>query len=90
MTQAFPAELQELVRQELATGKYSSESDVLLEAMKLLRERDAHIKRFRENLKARLNRLDRGDGIELDDNSLGNFLDEIEAEAHAELVSGGQ
>jgi Arc/MetJ-type ribon-helix-helix transcriptional regulator len=87
MTQAFPAELQELVRQELATGKYASESDVLLEAMKLLRKREFHLKRFRENLKARLDRLDRGDGIDLDDASLEKLFEEIEREANAELIS---
>jgi Arc/MetJ-type ribon-helix-helix transcriptional regulator len=90
MTQAFPPELQELVRLELATGKYESESAVLLEAMKLLRNRESHLRQFRETLKERLDRLDRGDAIDLNDISLQELFDEIEREVDTELTSKSQ
>ncbi len=84
MADVFSPELLQLVQQELATGRYKSEEEVLLEAMRLLRERDANLKRFRANLRARLDRLDAGDGVDLDDGSLAAFLDEIEAEVGTE------
>ena len=87
MADVSSTELQQLVQLELATGRYKSESEVLLEAMRLLRGRDAHMHAFRENLHSRLDRLDRGEGIELDDDSLQTFMDEIEAEVNAELAA---
>jgi Arc/MetJ-type ribon-helix-helix transcriptional regulator len=87
MAHVFPQDLERLVQQELATCKYKSEDEVLLEAMKLLRNRETHFQQFRKDLRARLDRLDRGEGIELDDASLAAFLDEIEAEVDAETAS---
>jgi len=87
MATVFTPELQQLVQQELATGKYRSENEVLLEAMKLLSGRDAHLKKFREDLQVRLDRLAGGEGIDLDDDSLAMFLDYIEAEVNAELAA---
>jgi antitoxin ParD1/3/4 len=87
MAHVFPPDLERLVQQELATGKYKSEDEVLLEAMRLLRDRETHLQQFRKNLRARLDRLDRGEGTELDDESLAAFLDEIEAEVEAESAS---
>jgi predicted transcriptional regulator len=40
MAYLFPPELDRLVREELATGTYNSEDDVLVEAMQALRDRD--------------------------------------------------
>ena len=87
MAHVFPPHLQRLVQQELATGKYKSEDEVLLEAMKLLRERESYFKQFRKNLLARVDRLDKGEGRELDDESLATFLDEIQTEVDAETAS---
>jgi Arc/MetJ-type ribon-helix-helix transcriptional regulator len=87
MAHVFSPDLQQLLQEELATGKYKSEDEVLLEAMKLLRDRETHLNQFRRNLKARLERLDRGEGQEFDDDELAAFMDEIEAEVNAESAS---
>jgi predicted transcriptional regulator len=42
--------LDQLVREELATGAYRSEDDVLVEAMQALRDRDEAIAGIREGL----------------------------------------
>jgi Arc/MetJ-type ribon-helix-helix transcriptional regulator len=61
------------------TGLYSSENDVLLEAMRLLRDRDAHLRQFKAQLQTRLDGLNRGEGIELeDDEALRRFFDDVE------------
>ena len=80
MSYPFPPELQQRLHEGLAAGNYQSEDEMLLEAMLLLRERDAYLKRFQERLKTRIERLDRGEGIQLeDDDALRDFFDDIQA-----------
>jgi Arc/MetJ-type ribon-helix-helix transcriptional regulator len=79
MSYPFPVEIQQLLQQGLATGQYASEDEMLLEGLRLLRERDAHFQEFRERLQSRLDRLDRGEGIELEnDAALRNFFDDVQ------------
>ena len=88
MSYPFPPDLQQLVQEGLATGNYQSEDEMLLEALQLLRRRDADLQRFKRNLKTRLDGLDRGEGIELqDDEALAEFLEDIEAEACSEIAA---
>ncbi len=88
MSYPFPPELQQLVREGLAAGNYRSEDEMLLEAVQLLRQRDADFQGFKQNLKTRLDRLDRGEGIELEnDEALNEFFDDIEAEVCSELAT---
>ena len=50
MSYPFPPVLDQLVREELATGVYRSEDDVLVEAMQALRDRDEAVAGIREGL----------------------------------------
>jgi Arc/MetJ-type ribon-helix-helix transcriptional regulator len=50
MSYVLPPELERLVREELATGVYASEDEVLLEAMRALHERDDAIVGIQEGL----------------------------------------
>ena len=50
MSYPFPPALDQMVREELATGVYHSEDDVLVEAMQALRDRDEAISGIREGL----------------------------------------
>ncbi len=46
----------------------------------MLHQRDAHFRQFEENLRTRLERLDRGEAIELeDDQTLRAFFDDVQA-----------
>jgi Arc/MetJ-type ribon-helix-helix transcriptional regulator len=47
---SFPSELDRLVREELATGIYASEDELLLEAVCALRDRDEAVKGIQEGL----------------------------------------
>ena len=80
MSYPFRPELQRLLQEGLATGNYQSEDEMLLEAVRLLRQRDTDLERFRKNLKTRLQGLERGEGIELeDDEALRSFFDDVQA-----------
>ena len=50
MSYPFPPMLDQLVREELSTGAYRSEDEVLVEAMQALRDRDEAIAGIREGL----------------------------------------
>ncbi len=80
MSYPFPSELRQLVEQGLATNNYRNEDEMLLEAVRLLHQRDTHFRKFEKNLKTRLDRLDRGEAIELeDDQALRAFFDDVQA-----------
>jgi len=80
MNYPFPPELHQLVQEGLASGDYSSEDNMLLEAMHLLRERDLHEQEFRAQLQTRIERLDRGEGIVLENEAaLQRFFDDVQS-----------
>jgi putative addiction module CopG family antidote len=81
MSYAFPSELQQLVQNELAKGNYANEDEVLLQAMRVLREREEAVQQWRAEIRSRIESLDRGQGIELEDEQgLRAFAEEIKAE----------
>jgi antitoxin ParD1/3/4 len=58
--------LAQFVEQEVASGKYGSEVDVLCEGLRLLQERQRRLRSLRADIQAGLDQLDRGEGIPLD------------------------
>jgi Arc/MetJ-type ribon-helix-helix transcriptional regulator len=88
MTETFPPDVQQFVRQEIAAGNFRSEQELVVQAVRSLRDSEENVKRFRLEVQEAVESLDRGEGIELeDDEALGAFFDEIEAEVHAELAA---
>lgn len=80
MSYCFPPELQQIVRQELSSGNYASEDDLLLEAVRSLHQREEDLRNFKVGLQGRLDRLESGDVIELeDDAALRLFFDDVQA-----------
>ena len=77
MTVEIPPEFEQFVRSVINSGTFHSESEVIGEALRLLRERQGRVQSLREEITPALERLDRGEGIELDDGSLGEFFEEI-------------
>jgi Arc/MetJ-type ribon-helix-helix transcriptional regulator len=81
MSYAFPGELQQLVQSELAKGVYASEDELLLVALTAFREREQVLQQFRAEVQSRIESLDRGEGIELEDEeALRKFADEVKLE----------
>lgn len=82
---SLPAELQQFVAQEIASGQYQSTDELLGEAVRLLRERKRH--ELRRQLQLGLDQLESGEAFDLADNaSLAAFFDEIEAEVQREMA----
>ncbi|TWU12806.1 hypothetical protein CA54_16310 [Symmachiella macrocystis] len=74
----LPHDLQDLVNEELATGRYASSEDVLKAAVQLLREQDRCFEEFRVEVQSRMKSLENGNAIKLEDESaLSGFFDDI-------------
>jgi putative addiction module CopG family antidote len=85
MTIDLPPDVQQFLDDEVASGTYRNKEELVTEAVRLLRDGSRRFQEFRDELPARVARLKRGEGIELeDDRALEEFFDEIEAEAAAE------
>ena len=70
MSMSLPQDLQQFVQQEIASGKYRSEEDLLCAGLRLLRERERRLQALREDIKPALEQLDRGEGEPLDAESI--------------------
>jgi Arc/MetJ-type ribon-helix-helix transcriptional regulator len=85
----LPPDLANFVTDQVRTGAYASEGDLVCEALRLLRSRhasqevDADIRR---KLEVGYQQIDRGEGIEVDEASLAIFFASIRAEAASELA----
>lgn len=67
MNVSLTPELEELVAEKVRTGRYTSASEVIREALRLLEEQDqvrqARLKQVRDKIKRGLKQLDDGKGI---------------------------
>jgi putative addiction module CopG family antidote len=87
MTYAFPPELDALVREELATGRYASADELLTAAVQTLRERELLLASLRDDLRIRLKRLDQGEGIVFENaDQLREYFDDIQRVDKRELT----
>lgn len=84
----IPSDLEQFVQQEVASGRYSSPEEVVSAGLRMLRDSEAHREQLRREIQRRVDRLEGGEHIELDDESLGTFFDEIEREVQEETASG--
>ena len=87
MSYCFPPELGQIVQQELAAGSYHSEDELLLEAVRLLHQREQDLREFKAQLRGRLDRLDREEGIEIEDEeALRAFFDNVQGHGRRQAV----
>jgi antitoxin ParD1/3/4 len=85
MTVEIPAELQQFVHTVIDAGRCKDETEVVGQALRLLQERQRRIEELRREIQPALDRLDRGEGIQLDDAGLDSFFEDIKARSRAEL-----
>lgn len=80
MNVSLTPQLENYVKQKVATGMYNSVSEVMREALRLLEERDAlktmKLESLRHDIQEGVDELDRGEGTPLD-------MEAIKAKARA-------
>ncbi len=89
MNVSLTPELESLVQQKVQSGLYSSASEVVREALRLLNDRDTiqqqRMVELRREIKVGLDQLDRGEGIAHDKASLSAMFEEIKQEGRKNL-----
>ena len=78
MSDSISPELRQLIQQELAAGRYASEDELLLEAVRLLAERNRRREELQRQIQIGRDQLDRGEYIDYDEVSLREFFDEVQ------------
>ena len=88
MYATFPPDVAEFMHDSVAAGVYASEADLLIEAVRQLRDGRDNYLRFQTQFRQRLEQLDRGEGISLEgDAQLEQFLRDIESEVIEEMAA---
>jgi antitoxin ParD1/3/4 len=85
MTVEIPPDLQQFVHQVIDNGSFKSETEVVGQALRLLQQRQQKLDELRQEIQLGLEQLDRGEGIELDEEGLDAFFEEIKTRSRAEL-----
>jgi putative addiction module CopG family antidote len=65
MLPALPADLAQFIHDQLGSGKYASEPEIVVDGLRLLRDRERRIAELRDKIGPALERLERGEGREL-------------------------
>jgi len=78
---ALPAELGEFVEQQIATGKYPSEEDLVVDAVRVLSRVAARQQEFRDAVRQGMEQLARGEFTQYNDQSLGELFDGLKQRA---------
>jgi antitoxin ParD1/3/4 len=62
---SLPPDLEQFVQTQLAAGKYASASEVVCDAVRLMREREIRVAALRRDIDAGIRQLESGDYIEI-------------------------
>ncbi len=81
MNPGFSPEIQSIVDEQLATGQYGSADEVVLEAVRLLAERNRRLERLRREIQIGCDEIERGEYTDYDDASLKARFDELKQRA---------
>ena len=77
MSVDIPAEFQQFVQSAVQSGSFHSEAEVVGEALRLLQQRQSRFEKLKSQIESAIGQLDRGEGIQLDDESLDQFFDDV-------------
>ena len=64
MNVSLTPELEKFVKDKVATGRYTSSSEVVREALRVLEEREERLEELRREVQKGIDSLDRGEGVD--------------------------
>ncbi len=90
MNVSLTPELETLVHEKVRSGLYTSASEVVREALRLLNDRDTiqqqRLSELRREIAVGLDELNRGEGIAYDEQSLAAMFEEVKREGRKTLA----
>ncbi len=78
-------QIQQLIKQKVESGHYSSPDEVMDAALRLLDERDKKLEALRKDVQVGLDQLECGEYVEYTDETLDQLFDKLEVEAFKDL-----
>ncbi len=83
MTVTLRPELEQIINDQLASGRYPSPTEVIGDALRLLKERDElrerKLEELRRELQIGIDQIERGEYSSYDEDSLGELAEKIKA-----------
>jgi antitoxin ParD1/3/4 len=77
---SLPPDVEQFVQAQLAAGKYESASQVVSDAVRVLRDRQTRLELLRAEIERGIKQLDAGEFIEIEsDTELRQFFEDIQA-----------
>jgi Arc/MetJ-type ribon-helix-helix transcriptional regulator len=86
----FPPELEQFVAEQVAAGNYPSERDLVVGAVRVLRDVQARQREFSQEVRLGMEQLERGDVIEYDEPGLRRLFEELEQLAKNRVMTAGR
>lgn len=90
IAQSFPPELERFVEEQIAAGNYQSEQDLVVSAVRVLRDVQTRRREFHEDVRLGMEQLKQGDFTEYDEAGLCRLFDELEQIARNRADAGGR
>ena len=63
-TKAIPAEFDSVIKDAIASGRYSSEEEIVTAALQMWKEREEKLEKLRQDVQVGIDHLERGEWIE--------------------------
>jgi antitoxin ParD1/3/4 len=90
MNVILPRDLEQFVSRKVESGQYHSESEVILEGLRLLREKDKpdqmRLESIRNEIAVGIQEIERGEYTEYDEGSLKEMLEQVRARGRQKLA----
>jgi len=88
MNVSLTPELEQLVNDKVKSGLYQTASEVIREALRLLRQRDQQYGSLRRDVRAGFRALERGEFSEYDASSIDQLADRVKTRGRKRLAEG--
>ena len=89
MTSAsVPSDVAQFIEQEIASGRYRSEDELVVDAVRVLRELKQRHRRLCNDIQTGIREIEQGQEIELESEAeLQQFLNQVKAEGRTRLAN---
>ena len=90
IAQSFPPELERFVEEQIAAGNYQSEQDLVVSAVRVLRDVQARQRQFQEDVRIGMEQLERGEFTDYDEAGLRRRFDELKERARNRIAQNNR
>jgi Arc/MetJ-type ribon-helix-helix transcriptional regulator len=90
ISSSFPQDISSFIAQQLAEGKYRTEEELMVEAVRVLREVESHQRQFADDVRLGMDQLERGEFNEYDEDGLRDRFEELKDRARLRIAARGE